>query len=435
MSWGRLETPAVARLLASIATDPEDLAEVYFERRVDAEWPPEGSAAGFRSRREAGLAVRLVRRRRAWLASRDRISGAALIEALCQVARAQPSALPEPELAAGETPPAPREAMGGFAGELERALRRHHVAFPMRVAVRWHRRDLQVVGPLWVPPSEREVFFSLEIELPWGRFGGLLVELGAGEAERVARILVGRFRAREAAPPPAGRAAVWFAPAATAVLLHEGVAHALEADLLAHAGRVEAALGLELAPRGFAVLDDPQRAPQGVDRSTDDEGRAVERRWLLRDGRVEQPLADGLHAAASERLAAGSGFRGDRHAPPLPRTHHLELPPGEADAAALAAAAAGGLYVAEVDGGALDPLSGEIVLRVPWARRLEGGAPGAACGAFALRTCVHELLAGVVAVGADAAAAGAGWCAKNGQRRAVWATVPSLVVGDLEVMR
>lgn len=435
MTWGRLETAAVARLLASIASDPGDLVDAYFERRVDAEWPAAESRAGLRVRREEGLAVRLVRGRRAWIASRDRIEGGALVEALRQVARVQPATLPEPELAAGDAPPPPREAMGAFERELERALRRHHVAFPFRVTTRWHRRDIQVVGSLWVPPCEREVFFSLDVELPWGRHGALSTALGAAEAERVARFLVGRFRAREALPPAAGRTTAWFAPAAAAVLVHEAVAHALEADLLELTGRVEGALGLELGPACLAVLDDPRRAPRGVERATDDEGRAVERRWLLRDGKVEQPLADATTAAISERLAPGSGFRGDRHVHPLPRTHHLELPPGEASAEALALAAEGGVHVAEVDGGTLDPATGAVTLWIPWARRVEGGRLGESLGGFRLRTTVRSLLGGVRAIGHDAELAGAGWCAKSGQRRAVWATVPSLVVADLEILR
>lgn len=434
MTWGRLETAAVARLLASLATEPEDLVDAYFERRVDAEWPPAEGRAGLRVRQEEGLAVRLVRGRRSWIASRDRIDGGALVEALRQAARVQPTTLPEPELSSGETPPAPRGALGAFARELERALRRHHVAFPSRVTARWHRRDVQVVGPLWVPPSEREVFFSLDVELPWGRHGALSTALGPAEAERVARFLVGRFRARESSPPPPGRTTVWFAPAATAVLLHEGVAHALEADLLELSGRIEGALGLELGPPGLSVLDDPRRAPRGVERVTDDEGRAVERRWLLRDGKVEQPLADAVTAALSERLAPGSGFRGDRHSPPLPRTHHLELPPGDASAEVLARAAEGGVHVAEVDGGTLDPATGGVTLRVPWARRVEDGRLGESLGGFTLKTTVRSLLGGVRAIGHDAELAGAGWCAKAGQRRAVWATVPSLVVADLEVL-
>ena len=446
MTWAKLDTAAVARALAAVATEPGDLAEVYFERRIDAEWPPAEANCGLRIRREEGLAVRLVRGPRAWLASRDEISGAGLASALRQVARAQPAAMVEPELAAGDPlaiPAVPIATLRNFAAELERAIRRHHVAFPFRLTTRWHRRDLQVVGPRWVPDGEREVFYSLDVEMPWGRYGALATALQAGEAERVARALVTRFRAREAPPPAPGRYPLLLSPGATAVMLHEAVGHALEADLLAAAAAGEGyrsaagAAELRQAPAAgrplLDVLDDPRRAPRGVDRTTDDEGQAVVRRWLIRGGRVDQPISDALHATRSEQLMPGSGFRGSRHQTPLPRTHHLELLPGGADASAMFAAAEGGLFVPELDQGSLDPESGEVVLHAPCGRIIRDGAQAESCGPFRIRSRVPELLAAVVAVGDDAQAAGAGWCAKGGQRRAVWATAPSLVLAGMEI--
>lgn len=218
----------MARALAAVAAEAGDLAEVYFERRVDAEWPPSEAACGLRLRREEGLAVRLVRGDRGWLAGGAAIGGAELTSALRQVARA-----PSRRRCPSRSSPSGRHRRSpwrpcGFEGELERAIRRHHVAFPFRLTTRWHRRDLQVVGPRWVPESEREVFYSLDVELPWGRFSALATALQAGEAERVARALVARFRARDAAPPPDGRYPLLLAPGATAVMLHEAVGHALK---------------------------------------------------------------------------------------------------------------------------------------------------------------------------------------------------------------
>jgi TldD protein len=269
--------------------------------------------------------------------------------------------------------------------------------------------------------------------MPWGRSGALATALGPAAAERLAAQLVARFRARDAPPPGARATALLLAPGATAVLLHEAVAHALEADLLALTGHPDAALERPLAGSELDLVDDPARAPAGVDRATDDEGQPVARRWLLRGGRVAQPLADQRAARRYPSLIPGSGFRAHRHAPPRPRTHHLELLPGAVSAGDLLAAARHGLAIAEIDAGRLDPRTGEVVLEVPCARRVVGDALGDPVGRFRIAARVADLLGAIVAVGAESEAAGAGWCAKAGERRAVWATAPALVLAGIEV--
>lgn len=432
-----LDTSAVARTLSQIADREGDVADALFERLEEVELPSEGNPPGFRVRREEGLAVRLVRGPQGWLAARDSLEPKEFSDALRQVARALPAAAyPEPRLTVRPWPETPKPAeLAHVPLALDRAIRARHAAFPLRLNVRRHRRELQVVGPTLVPELERESFYSLDAELPWGRWGMLTPALDDLDhlADEAAEALVERFRCRQAPPPAARRTAVVLGPHAAAVFLHEAVAHALEADTLGLTGRPEGVAGLRMGPDGFHVLDDPGSAPEPVRRATDDEGAAVIRRWLLRDGVVEQPLADRVWARDTDALAPGAARRASRHEPPGPRSTHLELVSGAADDDELLEGAEDGLWVAEADRGRLDPLSGRFVLEAPCARRIRSGGRADPVGRLRVEGAVAELVERVRAVGRTPRATGAGWCAKGGRRLPVWATVPALLLDDVEV--
>ena len=146
------------------------------------------------------------------------------------------------------------------------------------------------------------------------------------------------------------------------------------------------------------------------------------------------PLADALWAQASPVLVPGAGRRGSRHLPPGPRCSHLELLPGETDEADLLIGADEGYHLGEASRGALDPLSGEFTLHLPYARRIRRGALAETVGPCILRGRVADLLTRVTAVGRPSRPAGAGWCAKGGQKLPVWATAPALRLEGVEIV-
>lgn len=428
MPFSHLDSAGITRTLSQIADRRADLADAFFERREQLELPPEDRAPGFRVWRESGLAVRLVRDGQSWLASRDGISPEIFSETVRRVARAMPRApYPQPALGIGVWPDPPRATeVLDFPSILGRALRACEVSFPLRLTVRRHRRWVRIVGTQLSSGVEHETFYSLSAEMSWGRYGCLLPELTVETAEPVAQSLVGSYLARDAAPPEPWRGVSVLGPAATAVLLHEAVGHALEADTLALDGHPEAAVGVRLGNAALNVFDDPATAPEKVRRVADDEGFPVMRRCLLRAGVVEQPLCDSVWARNSEVLEAGAGRRADRHLPPGPRSSHLELVPGENSREELMAEAEGGLYLPEAERGHLNPLTGEFSLDFPYGYRIEDRRPGSLVGRCSLRAHVSDLLQAVTGVGQETQSAGAGWCAKGGMKLPVWATTPDL---------
>jgi predicted Zn-dependent protease len=426
---------ALARALAPLAERAEDVVDAYLERLETVELPAVGEAAGVRLWREEGLAVRLCREGRTWLASRDRLDGASFADALRQVTRVAPRAVAP--VVSLELPPLralPKsQEIEAFPRLLDRALRERRVAFPYRLWLRRHRRDVLVVTPALQPPPERELFYSYEVEMPWGREGGLLTALIESEAESLAGRLADAFRGREAAPPAAGRQRILLGPAAAAILLHEAVAHALEADTLAEAGGVEKAHGLRLSQAPLDVLDDPAGAPPPVRRRTDDEGTLVQPRWLLRRGVVDQPLADRRWCSLHGMLAPGAGRRASRHRLPGPRSTYLRLLPDQGTTEELLERTGSGLFLPQATRGRLDPRSGAFTLGFAHGRRVAEGTLREPVGPCTLVGTVADLLARVEAVGGAAVGAGAGWCAKGGQRLPVWASSPEVLLADVEI--
>jgi predicted Zn-dependent protease len=430
-----LDTVAIGRGLSQIADRDGDVVDAFFERREEVELPPEGEAPGLRVWHEEGLAVRLLRGGRTWLAARDAVDAEAFQGAVRQVARALPAtSYPAPRFrAARPAPAAEAPEVLAFPAAVKRHLERLYVGLPLRLTVRRHRRWTRVIGSRLAADPQQELFYSCVAELPWARHGSVLERLDEGAAAETVEGLMGLYRGREAPAVAAGRAAVVLAPAAAAVLLHEAVAHALETDTLALSGRPEAALGVRIGPPALGVLDDPSTLPRAIRRTADDEGMPVVRRWLVREGAVEQPLADRFAAAASRRLSPGAGRRGSRHQPPVPRSSHLELVPGEAGLEELLGGAEGGLYAPLASRGRLDPLRGDFSLEIPFARRVHEAATDGFVGPFRLSGRVAELLDAVTGVGAESRFAGAGWCAKGGQKLPVWATAPALLLEGVAI--
>ncbi len=433
--FSELDTTAIARSLSQIADREGDLADVFFERREEIVLAPADRAPGVICCQDEGFAVRLAREGKSWLATRDEIESGLLGAALKQVARVVPAtSYPAPLLKVDRPdPPIVSAEQLDFPRRVTRAIRQRLAAFPLQLTVRSHRRWLRVVRTQLSPDPEHERFFSCEADLPWARWGTLLTRLDESAADRVARNLTALFRAREAQPVISGRQNVVLGPAACAVLLHELVAHALETDTLVLGGRADAALGAELGGDLLNVIDDPSGAPEGVKRTTDDEGTMVVRRWLLRRGVVEQPLADLFAAHSSTSLVAGAGRRGHRHEAPVPRSLHLELLCGQSSLSELLADVDEGLYLPEASRGRLDPLTGDFSLFAPHGRIVRQGALGDLVGPSRLVGKVADLLRSIRGVGNEAEMSGAGWCAKGGVKLPVWATTPAVALDSVEV--
>ncbi len=428
------DVAAPADALTRLGARGDQQFEAFFERLETVELLPRSAPNRVRLRKEQGLAIRKIENGRSRLAATDTISGPAFAACCDRVAGTTRSiGTAPPRIRTGRWPALRLAEIERAESRLTRAVNRRRVGFPMEITARRHRRQIQVIrSPIAAPPQFEE-YFGLQATTPWGVWGGLLPSLADEDLDPIALCLVDRLRSRGLPPHRGGAGVIVLGPNAAAVLLHEVVAHALEADTLALSGAPDQAVGLKLGGPELDVVDDPSSAPRVCKRSSDDEGTAVISRWLLRRGRVRQPLADLAWAERCPGMIPGAARRASRHRLPGPRTSHLELLPGAIPEGDLFAEAAGGIYIGEFDSGSLDPLNGRCVLRAPCGRRIGASGPVDHTGPIEIRSRAADLLAAVTAVADRPLAAGAGWCAKDGALMPVWARCPSIRLEGLQV--
>jgi predicted Zn-dependent protease len=133
---------------------------------------------------------------------------------------------------------------------------------------------------------------------------------------------------------------VVFGPGAGACLLHELVAHGLEADNYRNpASYLNGSLGTCIAHAELVVRDDPMLAGGFGSIATDDEGAKADATPLLDRGVVVGLVHSRRSSLAAGVTPTGNGRRRDYRFPALPRATNTVVAPGSLSASELAPAA------------------------------------------------------------------------------------------------
>ena len=254
--------------------------------------------------------------------------------------------------------------------------------------------------------------------------------------EHVARIAAGRAIAKLAArPAPSGALPVVIGAGSGGVLFHEACGHGLEADLVGKGASVFAGrVGEQVASPLVTLVDDGTFGREWGSSAIDDEGHAVGRNVLIRDGVLTDYMWDLLRSRREGRDSSGNGRRQSYRHLPMVRMTNTYLLAGQEDPDAIIASTERGVYVARLGGGSVNTATGDFVFGMAESWLIENGELTEPLREGNLIGNGPDVLRAIDAVGHDfAMGAGGGTCGKNGQGVPVGLGQPTLRVSSMTV--
>jgi TldD protein len=218
-------------------------------------------------------------------------------------------------------------------------------------------------------------------------------------ARTCAREAIAMLDAKEA---PAGRLDVVMQNGWGGVLVHEAVGHPLEADNIARqVGAFTGKLGQKVANPVFTMVDDGTMPNARGTTNFDDEGTAMKRSVLIKDGVLVQYMTDVLSAGQLKAARTGNGRRESFRYIPIPRMTNTFIERGKDKPADILASTKSGLYVQSLSGGSVDPTTGVFNFTCREAYLIEDGKKTTPVkGATLIGNCL-DIIRNIDAVGDD----------------------------------
>ena len=239
----------------------------------------------------------------------------------------------------------------------------------------------------------------------------------------------------EARDAPEGELPIVLAAGTGGVFFHEACGHSLEADLVLRGDSpFRALLGERVAAPFVSAMDDATQPGLEGSYDFDDEGCPARGNVLIARGVLKAFLADRITGARLGRGSTGSGRRESYRDTPLPRMSNAFLMAGEDDPEAILRETPRGILVSRLEGGRMDPATGDFRFRASAGRLIEAGKPTAPLRPFTLAGNGLAALRAVARVGSDLSFGdGTGSCGKDGQQLPVAAGLPTILLASLAV--
>jgi len=221
-----------------------------------------------------------------------------------------------------------------------------------------------------------------------------------------------------------------------AILFHEILGHALEADYVYHGFSPFTPRDLDktIIPAALTILCQDSRDPFFKDSPVDDEGDVCPSPLLVEEGVLRRFISDYCYQKLLRLRDRGHARLEDFSHIPLPRMFAIYVQPGPYAADEIIASTPYGVYAREFGDGGLDFGAGRFYFNIRQAYLIEKGRVTAPLGSLTVSGHTREILSDIGMVGNDFKYdRGVSYCQKNGQILHVRVGQPTVKINQLYV--
>lgn len=191
-------------------------------------------------------------------------------------------------------------------------------------------------------------------------------DLKQQDVDKLSRAAAGRaVKMINAKPAPAGKMMVVLSGKAGGTMIHEACGHSLEADFVyKKTSSFAECLNQQVASPLITVVDDGCLTRQFGSMTIDDEGTGTRKNILIQNGILETFMTDRLYAYLLGLPLSGNARRESYRNKPVPRMTNTYIAPGASRPEDIIASVEQGLFVIKMQGGQVNPVSGDFVFEI-----------------------------------------------------------------------
>jgi len=237
----------------------------------------------------------------------------------------------------------------------------------------------------------------------------------------------------DATPCPSGNMPVIIGPAFGAVIFHEACGHAMESTSVSKGISVLSnKLNSKIGSDKLNIVDDGTMIGEWGTVNIDDEGNPTQRNILIENGILKGYLIDRFDGGKMNMESTGSCRRQDYSFIPVSRMNNTYLLPGTDKIDDMFKSIEYGLYAKKMNGGSVDPITGDFNFGVDEAYIIRNGEISECVKDVSLIGNTLDILKQVEMV-SDDLSLGSGWCGADSGSVPVSCGQPTIKVSNILV--